>query len=283
MDDNELVNHLRGLTLAEPAVGFDPDEVATRAARRLRQRRATIGTALAVAALAAVLVAANATNLIGAEPADIEPTVVTDFPSPRPDPTDPRDLSGVAARNREHLRQVIGRVLPAAQHVSVGNFEQYYRYDVKFWARLISEVEFADDAGPAVFYVAVGGPGIFGTVDTACRPDPVGLDGKPAVERTLPDGRHLRCDKVPQPDGSMLVLAENEIPGPGNTFSRVDGLLALLYRPDGSSVVVTNYDTVPAEVAERYGQTQPNGIRSRLPMTERQMITLVTDPAFTLR
>ncbi|HEV8556813.1 MAG TPA: hypothetical protein VGR06_10515 [Actinophytocola sp.] len=284
MDESELVNRLRGLALAEPALGIDPDEVATRAARRLRQRRATMGAVVAVVALAAAVVAASATNLTGAEPADIGPPISTEFPSPQPDPTDPHDLSGAAGRNRAHLRQVIGTVLPATQQVSVGDFKQYNRYDVRLWAQLISQVEFTDDAGPAAFYLEVAGPGVYGTADTACNPNLVGRDGKPAVEATLPDGKHLRCDTIPQPGGSTLVLGENGEPGATeHTLSRVSGLYALLYRSDGSVVGLSNDDKVSNEVAERFGQPNPGGTRSRFPLTEQQMIALVTDPAFTLR
>jgi hypothetical protein len=283
MDENELVNRLRGLALAEPDLGFDPDEVATRAARRLRQRRAMIGAVVSVIALAAAAVAASATDLSGAGPADIDPPISSKFPSPQPDPTDPHDLSGVAARNREHLRQVIGTVLPAAQQFSVGDFKQYERYDARLWASLVSQVEFTDDAGPAAFYLAVAGPGIYGTADTVCTPD-LGPDGKPAVKATLPDGRQLRCDKVPQPGGGTLVLAESGEPGAAeHTLSRVNGLSALLLRPDGSAVYLSNGDKVSNDVAERFGQTNPGGTRSRFPLTEQQLIMLVTDPAFTLR
>jgi hypothetical protein len=283
MDETELVDRLRGLALAEPALRCDPDEVATRAARRLRQRRAMIGTVVAVVALTAAVVAASATDLTGAGPADIGPPISSEFPSPQPDPTDPHDLSGAAARNRVHLRQVIGTVLPAAQQISVGDFKQNYRYDVRLWASIASQVEFTDDAGPAVFYLVIAGPGVYGTADTVCTPD-LGPDGKPAVKATLPDGRHLRCDKVPQPDGSTLLLAESGEPGAAeHTLSRVTGLSALLYRPDGSVVALSNDDTVSNDVAERFGQTNPGGTRSRMPLTEQQVITLVTDPAFTLR
>jgi hypothetical protein len=277
MDESELVNRLRGLTLAEPDLGFDPDGVATQAARRLRLRRAMIGTAVAAA-----VVAASATDLTGAEPADTGPPSSSEFPSPQPDPTDPHDLSGVAARNREHLRQVIGTVLPAAQQFSVGDFKQYERYDVRLWASIVSQVEFTDDAGPAAFYLVVAGPGVYRDPDTMCTPK-LGRDGKPAVKATLPDGKQLRCDKISQPGGSTLVLAESGEPGAAeHTLTRVNGLSALLLRPDGSAVFLSNGDKVSNDVAERFGQTNPGGTRPRIPLTEQQVIALVTDPAFGL-
>ena len=42
MDDKQIMNELRGLALAEPLLGFDPDDVATKAAKGVRNRRATL-------------------------------------------------------------------------------------------------------------------------------------------------------------------------------------------------------------------------------------------------
>jgi hypothetical protein len=45
MDENEIKDGLRGLALMEPTLGFDPDDVATRAAKRQKNRRTTLTAA----------------------------------------------------------------------------------------------------------------------------------------------------------------------------------------------------------------------------------------------
>ena len=42
MDDKQIMNEHRGPAPAEPLLGFDPDDVATKAAKGVRNRRATL-------------------------------------------------------------------------------------------------------------------------------------------------------------------------------------------------------------------------------------------------
>lgn len=60
MDDKQIMNELRGLALAEPLLGFDPDDVATKAAKGVRNRRATLTAGVGTLAVIGAAVTAVA-------------------------------------------------------------------------------------------------------------------------------------------------------------------------------------------------------------------------------
>jgi hypothetical protein len=289
MDNNEITDGLRGLVLAEPPLGFAPDEVANRAARRQRDRRVAIGTGVAVTtvAVAAVAFAVNVTSTgggaAGAGPTESRPAGSSTAQRPA------HDLTAQSTRNRQHLRQVLGGVLPDATEIKVADFDQNYPEAADAWTMLTTEVTFRDDAGPAYFTLTVAGPqaaGDFEPLASRCDPHPVDDNGKPLEVPTLPNGQPLRCKKLPQPDGSTVVVEETgeAAPGKGGDLEvvRVAGLDAMHYRTDGSTVNIVNDDLVSVRTAEEYGEKNRAGTRPRIPLTEQQLIALVTDPAFNL-
>ena len=287
MDENEITEGLRGIVLAEPPLGFEPDEVATKAARRLRDRRVALGSGLAVAvvAVAAVTFAANVTgggDTIGAGPSTAPTRKAPDH-----------DLSAEAERNNAHLRVVLPRVLSKAGEFKVGAFTQQYQDSPGSWASFTTEVRFRDDAGPAYFTLTVAGPqsaSDWEPLAQRCDPHPVGEPGWPAAEYKLPNGKSPRCTKIPQPDGSTVVVEETAVATVGKDgnlhLARKSGLDAMHYRTDGSIVGIVNDDLISVRLAEEYGETKPDGSpkidhRVRPPLTQQELVALVTDPGFT--
>jgi hypothetical protein len=273
VDDNEIIDGLRGIALAEPDLGFDPDDVADRGARRRRDRRVALGTGLTVTAVAVAAVA-FAANLPSTAP------VAGGSPPPstavRPDP---HDLTTPAARNTEHLEEVLARVLPKAREIKVGKFDQQYRdAEGGEWAMMTAEVMFRDDAGPAYFTLTVAGPQAAEAEPATCDPHAA----PPADAPRLPGGRGLRCKNVPQPDGSNVVVEETGVITSVDLKQlRLNGLDARHVRKDGSEVNIVNDRLISVRVADEYG-TDDAGDRSRNPLTEQQLIALVTDPEFTV-
>jgi hypothetical protein len=277
VDDNDIIDGLRGIALAEPDLGFDPDDVADRGARRRRDRRVALGTGLGVTAVAvaAVTFAVTFTNAgpLGAAAPPSGPTSTAPGPSPH-------DLSALAARNTAHLEDVVGRVLPNAREIKVGAFDQQYRdAEDGDWATMTAEVMFRDDAGPAAFTITIGGPQAAGDgPPLTCDPHaPAAAD-----EPRLPNGKTLTCKNVPQADGSTVVLQQTgAVTSVDLEHIVLNGLDAAHGRTDGSEVNIVNDRLISVRVADEYG-TDNYGDRPRDPLTEQQLIALVTDPGFTL-
>jgi hypothetical protein len=289
VEENEITEGLRGIALAEPPLGFEPDEVATRAARRMRDRRVALGSGLAVVvvAVAAVTFAANATGG-GADPIGSGPSTAPTRPVPG------HDLTAAAERNEKHLREVLPGVLPHASEFKIGDFTQQYKDSADSWESFTAEARFRDDAGPAYFTLTVAGPrsaGDFEPLAQRCVPHPDPGPDVPAAEYKLPDGKPLRCTKLPQPDGSTVVVEETGVAAVGKDGNlhlvRKSGLDAMHYRTDGSIVGIVNDDMISVRLAEEYHDTKPDGSpkrdsRSRPSLTQQELVALVTDPAFTV-
>jgi hypothetical protein len=272
MNETEIIDGLRGVALAEPLLGFDPDDVATRAARRLRARRAMLGSGLAVAAAAGVAVTVAAST---SGPAQTGASPSGGHPSSAAPPAKHPDLTEKMLRLQAHLQQTLPAMVPGAKDIEVGPFEQGYPNEDDGWDLVTSEVTFRDDAGPATFNLTVtgttAGRKLMSPIDRVCT--------DPALR---PDGKPLRCEKKPQQDGSTVLLREDGSGYPGSrVVTTISGLDAFLYRTDGTTVNVLNNELVPGVLAARYG-IEP-GLRSRFPLTEQQVVALVTDPAFSLR
>lgn len=263
MNENEIEDGLRGVALTEPALGFDPDEVATRAARRLRNRRATIGTGLAVLGIAAATITV-ANNSTTGQSVPGGPGQSTDTSSASTTSTASSTTTDPLARLQAHVREVLPTVLPEAADINVGAFD-----DSKA-GLATSVITFTDSAGPARFNLTVSGT-TGGAIPLAerCGPDEADQGDGGLLPHRRPDGSRLRCDKIPQPGGGTLVLKETAAGAP----VRVDALHATYYRSDGSTVGVWNDDSVPDRSAP---------FRSRFALTEQQLTALVTDPALVL-
>ncbi|RSN65113.1 hypothetical protein DMH01_01560 [Amycolatopsis sp. WAC 04182] len=260
---DELENRLRGITLAEPPLGFDPDEVAEAAAKKARNRRAmglTAVATLAVIAAAVVFVAPGDDPLV--TPA--VPTSSALPPQIRPDENTPRmDLTPQKARNLEHLKKAVTALLPGATDLTFGPFQQSYPDD---WDLMTASVRYRDaskkERGFNVTLTGVVSTKKGYSDQTAC----------PEAKVTLPNGKPLRCEVLPQPGGARVVINEKGDPGPdlkGTTVESVVGRDATGFRTDGTAVTVTDLGTL-------------NALGSPS-LTDRQLLTLVLDPELTLR
>lgn len=290
LDNDEISDGLRGIVLAEPPLGFAPDDVATRAARRLRDRRVAMSTGLGVVAVAVAAVA-FAANIPAAAPVATGPTARSGHSTAGSTAAVPRDhdLSAQATRNTAHLEQVLGHVLPHATGIKVGKFDQQYRDATDGeWESMTAEVMFRDEAGPAYFTLTVSGPQAVQSEPPASRCEAVHLDGsggktgKVADDGPrLPNGRQLKCKTVPQDDGSSVVVEETGalISAENPNVVALFGLDARHDRADGSQVNIVNDRLVSGRVADEYDVDEA-GDRSRNPLTEQQLIALVTDSAF---
>jgi hypothetical protein len=250
VDDKQLVNGLRGLALAEPQLGFDPDEVATTAAKKIRNRWATIGVGLATLA-----VLGSAVTFLG--PGDTQAPTQVAIPSAPPPvnglppATDPQLL-----RNLEHLREVLPKLLPDATDIAVPDLEPGQHPGT-----MTAVVEFRDSAGPASFNVTI----------TSAKGR---ANMKKATDICKP-GKSPRCEIVPQANGDKVLFSEYD-----------SGADASNYRADGGYIGILNSSFVSGLLAERYDFKDEEGFykmdRGRLPLNEDQLTQLVTDPAFSL-
>jgi hypothetical protein len=202
----DLETRLRDVRPDGPPLGFDPDEVADRAAGQARSRAAGIGGALvAVAAVVAALVFG----------------LVPDPASPAAGPVPPPLAE--QARIRQALTDAVTRAVPGVRELTVGRSAA----DVVSPGRMSTTAGFADASGrPGHFQLTVRGPGAARQV---LPPD-----------RLCSAGSGPRCTRVPQPGGALLVLSELAYEY-GNVTVRRD-FTGFLYRPDGSTVVVVVAD-----------------------------------------
>jgi hypothetical protein len=201
----DLETRLRDADLAEPPLGFDPDEVADRAARQGRRRIAVVaGTFVALAAVAAALLLAPRSTT--APPADV--------------PTPPSLAE--QARVRQALTDAVTRLFPVPRHLSVGRSPA----DSIGADRLSATVDLVDATGQVyTFQLTVRG------ASAARQVVP--------PERLCPaPGPTLVCTRFPQPGGGVLVVSElDHKDGSGVVVGQAFN--GFLYRPDGSSVTVT--------------------------------------------
>lgn len=249
---DELENRLRGITLAEPPLGFDPDEVAEAAAKKTRNRRAvalTGGATLAVIAAAVVFVAP------GSGPAQVSPAASSAQAAPKDD--------------LQHLKDVVPKVIVGAKDIEVGAFAAAHG-DLK-----TSQIRFTDAEGrERGVNLTISGP-----VSTKegypregrCEPEKL-------VDGIGPDRKPMRCAELPQPDGSFVVITETApksagsdgdvIIGQGVSTGQAVGRNAIAFRPGGGAVNVFDLGTL--DDATRGGPS----------LTDQQLLALILDPAF---
>ncbi|MFI9457158.1 hypothetical protein [Amycolatopsis sp. NPDC052450] len=254
---DELENRLRGIKLAEPPLGFDPDEVAGTAAKKVRNRRAVAVTGAATLAMIAAAV-----------------VVVT--PRERPvevTPAAPPSRAEQKARDLQHLKDVLPGILAGAKDISVRDFVQ-----VNDWDLMTSEVKYTDTAGVRrQINLTISGPVTTkegyprqGYCEPGRRGDAIGPDRKP-----------MRCEELVTPSGTPVAISETTpknidqfgepiVTGQGVSTGKVTGRNAIAWQPDGGSVNVGDLGSWDAP------QAGPS-------LTDEQLVKLVTDPAFTFR
>lgn len=272
---NDIETRLRQIDPAGPPLGFDPDDVATKAAKRQRARRGVMATTVATLA-----VAVGAVVVLGGSPTVVSPAAVP-LPNPEwelpplpyrevPHLSSPHvDLTVQKARNLQHLKDVLPGILPGARDLVVGDFRQVYGDND--WDSITASVTFTDAQGvKGGFTLTINGPvssQLTDTLEENCR------------RRLAPDGSvlspgngadRLRCEKIPQRDGSTLVIRQRGMVEEGTALHPVrvvpsDELEGVSYRTDGTNL----------NVLGRAGGNSP--------MDQQQITRLLTDPAFTLR
>ena len=183
----DLETRLRGVELAEPPLGFDPDEVADRAARQARTRAAGIGGTLV--ALAVVVAA----------------FLFAPVPDPAPPAAGPVPPSlAEQARIRQALTDAVTRLFPGLRHLSVGTSQA----DAISPAQMSVSAEFVDATGRAGwFQLTVRGP--------KAKPS-VLAPGQPCT------GTH--CRGVPQPGGGVLDPDGALYRPDGSTVTIIEGI-----------------------------------------------------------
>jgi hypothetical protein len=258
MDQNQLERGLRDVLLAEPPLGLDPDQVADTAARKQRTRRAGIGTSvgvLAVAGLAAGTIAFTSGAGPGATTPGATPTTGQHQQVPEPEPVDP---------NITHLREVLPKVMPNARDIKVDADLENGGASPNTTVR----VTFTDSAGPGSFNVTWNNIAGDMTLDQQCE-TPHG-----AKPKRFPNGTPLRCEKHPQPGGDTVVLEDDGLsPNLDGIVPKVTRILATDFRSGNFTVSIWNDLEKPAH---SHGDLW----RSRFPLTDAQLIELVTDPGF---
>ncbi|MGW0517877.1 hypothetical protein [Crossiella sp. NPDC003009] len=299
MQDKQLIDRLRGMSTAEPPLGFDPDQVADTAARLHRRRRATLaaggGTLAAVAAVAvtvsmvlagqgAIGSAGQAGPLTGlSQPPLVSPKV---------------DLSKQKQRNEELLKEVLPKLKPGVTQLRTTMRQLFHDGDLDALSGIAG---FRDEVHGAWITLSITGPitarsvvtplplrcvprGEGSVVPTSHQYNPAG-DTRPSPRKGLTG----KCEKLPQPDGSVVVVEEvltPKDPMAPNSFDSQNpadykriSLDGTHYRLDGSVVGVQNLVTVPSDFTENNdaGQNRPDP-----PLTRDQVIQLVTNPEFNL-
>ncbi|MEU3771015.1 hypothetical protein AB0E55_38630 [Amycolatopsis keratiniphila] len=255
---DELEDRLRGITLAEPPLGFDPDEVAGKAAKKARNRRGVVATGIATLAVIAAAVVFVAP---GNEPEQVAPAAA------------PSSREEQKARDLQHLKDVLPGILVGATDISVRDFIQVNDSDL-----MTSEVRYIDAAGvKRLLNLTISGPVTTkdgyrreGRCDLGNRGDAIGPDRKP-----------MRCEELVTPAGIPVVISETTpknpdqvgepvVLGQGFSTGKVSGRSAIAWHSWGGSVNAIDlgaWDSPDAGPA----------------LTDGQLIELVTDPVFLFR
>ncbi|MDQ7810648.1 hypothetical protein Q5425_43570 [Amycolatopsis sp. A133] len=224
----DLETRLRELDLPEPPLGFDTDEVADRAARQARKRGAGIVVAVLAVAVAVVL-----STVAGPEP--VRPAATPATPPPVAE----------QSRVRLALSEAVVRALPGVHDLVLGRSAA----DSVGPDRMSVTAEFVDVTGrPGNFQLTVRGPRAAHQV-------------VPADRLCTTAGSAPQCVRLPQPGGGVLVLSELVYQDQTGEPVR-EGSNGFLYRPDGSTVIVTGGPGYP--------------------LTQEQLTKVITDPAFVL-
>lgn len=268
MNEQTLAKELTRAVLDEPPLGFEPDEVVTRAALRHKRRRVStlVGFGVVVVAAAAVALPLTLGRSTGSPghistagpPAPGRVTGIAQWPDSsttrQPKPTDAQ-LKSTGAAVLQHLRSILPAMSPGADvgaepMVATG----------QFGALELGESDKVQEPGASVKQPVTSPAGRFSvTVD---------VDALPAAARPFDLGdvcaaaRHqidpaVACHYVRLSDGALVL-----------TMKSPSVIWVTNYRPDGLMVTATtSYDSHRGKA---------------LPLTEAQVTDLAMDPAFTL-
>ncbi|MFC3453854.1 hypothetical protein [Amycolatopsis speibonae] len=266
---DELENRLRGITLAEPPLGFDPDEVAGTAAKKVRSRRAVFATGAAtlavIAATAAVFVAPGEGPAVApAGPPPRPPVLSVPSPSSAPPPvSETVDLTAQKAKLTGHLSTALPGVLTGVKDIRIHSVHQLRTWDVLIFMIGYRDVSGADRSLVVTLLGTESAKRGF-SLEDSCEPGRKTRGDFGADIGGVTGGEPVDCVKLPQADGSTVVVT-GIVPSlpPGDVEPSRH---ATAYRADGTSVAVS--------AGGGDGGSRP---------ADDQLIKLVTDPELTLR
>jgi len=266
VNEQQLADRFSGAVAGEPPLGFDPDDTVDRAARRSRNRRATMGvaTATGVVALTAVAVV-NWSGMTGAGrggtigmAAPAAPTPVTTAWPPPGAVAPAYTAEQLRQRGREmtgHLSQIFGQVVPGttgivADPATWGGEGGGAAGIVDGQTYLNGPVEFERDGVQGGTIISVYMPGeIDKGPGGACEEEP------------------KTCTVTPLPDGSAVEVKSSTHGGDAQL------LVARHFRPNG---------TVVAAIGYNYDPVGQHVYAPEVAMTGQELTTLATDPALSL-
>lgn len=295
MDEHTLAREFDRVVRGEPPLGFDPDDVVTRAGRRQRRRRATItaGGGVAAIAIAAIAVplaighgggarveaAATATSAPATHPSAQWPPNTLTFPTISQGP-----LTDDLAAGKRHLLSILSTAVPGATAGTYGPPDKPGMLD-GFVGQFGSAPVTTKDPKTGVDHITDGvtrqgystPPLTFTEGGRTLNVDitvqvPVGTV-HPGPVRTGCDGLGT-CVVTPEPDGSVRVVEHAVFAGkPGATppanGRRQEWLSVTVFRPDGT--------VVGAE-----SEIQPGAPAADVLPTENELLRLAGDPGFKL-
>ncbi|GAB3287702.1 hypothetical protein [Parasphingorhabdus pacifica] len=266
MDEQHLREGMRTAVGEEPPLGFDPDELATKAGHARRKRVTALGAGLStlvVLGLVAVLPAVGGSEF--EEVAAASPVVDRSWPMPEWPPSgvekvrlSDEELWPRAERIRRHLAEIFPGYAPDARNIDVdvtGGVGRLVKAVDK--TALHFRLAFADEVGPTEVNLQVYAPGSF----------------PHSPREVCTTGEHARCTVRPQEDGSVFVESEST--------TRYEGRPVLQtvhqFRPDGTVRFVTAYSYDLAAPDAESGQ-----VRDYPTLSIAQLTKLASDPLLTL-
>ena len=268
MDEQMLAREFTAAVRAEPPLGFDPDEVVTRVARRRHRRRtillACAGVVVAAAAVAVALPGAD----VPVQPASpgVSPRITPSagerwWPPGKdeiPQPTDAR-LSARAPRIAEHLEEVLRKMLPPTDPIRRDSLTTaHFGGIMPASQRGVSIIEHAgpEDTGYSLTVE------VFVPTNPVKRFQPRQL----CAEMKVQISPSTTCRYAAVGTGGILMTSEDDTTDREGTLQH--GITVTDYRADGSYVLVSLGGTV--------------GVSAPLPLTAEELATLARDPGLTL-
>jgi hypothetical protein len=227
MNESQIEDGLRNIALLEPALGFDPDEVATRAAKRKKARSTALMAGVAAGVAGLVATAMLMVPNMGDATAPATQDTVTPF-----------------ERNKRHFQEIASKTITDASELTVVDLKIPY-YVTNPEGSLLIGAGFEDRHGHGKTFLAIS--------DAA----PPATLGYPTPEQCFPGStatRYHQCRLVTRQDGSTVVAANSSSP-----ISASSAVLAIHHRKDGTYVIITittgiskpgNGEPKPLRVAE---------------------------------
>ncbi|OXM71707.1 hypothetical protein [Amycolatopsis vastitatis] len=268
MDEQMLAREFTAAVRTEPPLGFDPDEVVTRVARRRHRRRAILlacaGVVVAAAAVAVALPGAD----VPAPPASpgVSPRITPSAgerwwpPSGReiPQPTDAR-IKARAPQVAEHLEAILRKMMPPADQIRRDTLTSGHFGGIMPTSQ--RGVSITEHGGPE-------DSGYYLTVDVYVPTNPVTRfqPRQLCAEMKNQISPSTTCRYADVGTGGILMTSEADTTDRAGTLQH--SITVTDFRADASYVVVNLGGTV--------------GVTGPLPLTAEQLATLARDPGLKL-